>query len=42
MKTAVLLAERIGDPLLGIILPLAILAISFWVAWALFRKFSKH
>ncbi|MDH4071262.1 MAG: hypothetical protein OEV30_12675 [Ignavibacteria bacterium] len=37
-----LLLERIGSPLLGIILPAIILGLSFWVAWAMFKKFTKQ
>jgi len=40
--TGFLLAERIGSPVLGILLPALVLIVSFWVAWALFRKFTKN
>ena len=42
MNACLMLAERIGSPLLGIILPALILIVSFWVAWALYRKFTKE
>lgn len=37
-----LLAERIGSPLLGIIIPALILGISTWVTWLLYKKFTKE
>ncbi len=33
--------QRIGDPILGIIIPAIILIISFIVTWALFKHFDK-
>jgi hypothetical protein len=42
MNPAILLAERIGHPILGILMPAFILAISFWVAWAMFKKFTRE
>ena len=32
---------RIGHPILGYILPAAIFIISFWVAWACFKYFTR-
>lgn len=32
---------RIGHPILGYIIPAAIFAVSFYVAYALYRHFSK-
>jgi hypothetical protein len=34
--------HRIGDPLLGIIIPGIILIISFILTWLLYRKFSRQ
>lgn len=31
---------RIGDPILGIIIPAAIFGISFWISYRLYRKFA--
>jgi hypothetical protein len=36
-----LLATAIGSPILGIIIPAAIFLISFWIAWACYRHFSR-
>jgi len=33
---------RIGHPLLGILIPGAILLLSIVLTWFLYRKFSKH
>jgi hypothetical protein len=38
---AFMLAEPIGHPGLGIILPAAIFIVSFVTTWMLFRHFSK-
>ncbi len=40
----VLLAQssRIGAPILGVIIPLLVLAVSFVVTWLLYRHFSKQ
>lgn len=35
-------AARSGSPLVGVIVPLAVFAVSFLVAYLLFRHFSKH
>jgi lipopolysaccharide export LptBFGC system permease protein LptF len=35
-------AERIGSPILGIILPAIIFTVSFWVVWILFKRFTKE
>jgi hypothetical protein len=34
--------ERIGSPLLGIVIPLAIFVVSFIVTWLLYKHFSKR
>jgi hypothetical protein len=34
-------AERIGDPVLGIIIPAVILVISIITTWMLYKRFSK-
>ena len=34
-------SEKIGDPILGIIIPGVILLISIVVTWALYKHFSK-
>jgi hypothetical protein len=34
--------ERIGHPILGYIIPALIFGISFAVAWALYRHFTKQ
>ena len=33
---------RIGSPVLGYIVPAAIFAISFFVAWLLYRRFTRQ
>lgn len=33
--------ERIGDPLLGIIIPAVVLLISSILTWMLYKRFSK-
>ena len=33
--------ERIGSPILGIIIPGVVLVISFVLTWMLYRRFSK-
>jgi len=33
--------DKIGDPILGIIIPGAILLLSIFVTWALYKRFSK-
>lgn len=35
-------AAPIGAPWLGVIIPLLVLALSFIVAWLLYRHFSKQ
>ena len=35
-------AARIGAPLLGVIIPLLVLGLSFIVTWLLYRHFSKQ
>lgn len=34
-------AQRIGSPILGIILPAIILGLSIFFTWLLYKKFSK-
>jgi hypothetical protein len=34
-------AGPIGHPILGIVLPTLIFAVSFWVAWICYRHFSR-
>lgn len=34
-------AQRIGDPILGIIIPALILGISVYFTWVLYKRFSK-
>lgn len=34
-------AQRIGSPLLGIIIPAIILGVSVFFTWLLYKKFSK-
>ena len=43
MKYLLLLqqAERVGDPLFGIIIPGIVLLISFILTWMLYKRFSK-
>jgi hypothetical protein len=33
--------DKIGDPILGIIIPGSILLLSIFVTWALYKHFSK-
>ena len=33
--------QRIGSPILGIVIPAVILLISCWVTWALYKHFSE-
>ena len=33
--------QRIGSPILGIIIPGVILLVSCWVTWALYKHFAK-
>jgi len=44
MIMAVLLAQstRIGEPFLGVIIPLLVFLASFIVTWLLYRHFSKQ
>ncbi len=35
-------AARIGSPLLGVIIPAAVFGLSFWVAYSLFRRFTRR
>jgi hypothetical protein len=35
------IAAAIGHPILGYIIPAGIFILSFWVAWACYRHFSK-
>lgn len=44
MKAVVLVLEAapVGSPILGVIIPAAILIISFVVTWMLYRHFSRH
>jgi len=34
-------AAPIGHPILGYVIPAIIFAISFWIAWACYRHFSR-
>ncbi len=34
--------QRIGSPILGLVIPAVILLISCWVTWALYKHFSKE
>ncbi|MEG8990813.1 hypothetical protein VJY32_13670 [Ignavibacteria bacterium 4148-Me] len=34
-------SQRIGSPILGVIFPAIILAISIFFTWLLYKKFSK-
>jgi len=36
-----IIATAIGSPILGIIIPAAIFLLSFWVAWACYRHYSR-
>ncbi len=42
MAALILQTTRIGKPILGVIIPLAIFIISFIVTWMLYRHFSKQ
>ena len=33
---------RLGSPILGIIIPAVVFAISFVLTWVLYRHFSRH
>lgn len=33
--------QRIGSPILGIVIPGVILLVSCWVTWALYKHFAK-
>ena len=35
-------ASRIGSPVLGVVIPMAVLLVSFVVTWLLYRHFSKQ
>ena len=35
-------AMRIGSPILGVLIPMAIFLVSFLVTWLLYRHFSKQ
>jgi hypothetical protein len=35
------LATAIGSPILGIIIPAAIFLVSFWIAWACYKHYSR-
>ena len=35
-------SARIGNPILGVIIPLVVFIVSFIVTWALYKHFSKH
>lgn len=39
--TVILFLTQIGPPVLGIIIPAAILVVSFLLTWILYRKFSR-
>lgn len=41
ISSFLLQTERIGDPLLGIVIPAIILVISVILTWLLYKKFSK-
>ncbi len=34
-------AAAIGHPILGVIIPALIFVVSFWIAWACYKHFSK-
>jgi hypothetical protein len=36
-----IMATAIGSPILGIIIPAAIFLLSFWVAWACYKYYSR-
>lgn len=40
MENLIFLTERIGSPVLGIIIPAVILSISIITTWMLYKKFS--
>ncbi|MBN2571438.1 MAG: hypothetical protein JXA68_04865 [Ignavibacteriales bacterium] len=40
MNGLIFLTERIGHPMLGIIIPAVILAVSIITTWMLYKKFS--
>ncbi len=44
MNLLLLIAEstRIGSPVLGVIIPGAVLILSFVVTWMLYKHFSRH
>jgi hypothetical protein len=39
--TAPVAATPIGSPILGYIIPAVIFIVSFWVAWACYRHFTR-
>jgi hypothetical protein len=41
LNTHPIMATAIGSPILGIIIPAAIFLVSFWVAWACYRHYSR-
>ncbi len=36
-----IMATAIGSPILGVIIPGAIFLVSFWVAWACYKHYSR-
>lgn len=36
-----IMATAIGSPILGVIIPAAIFLLSFWVAWACYKHYSR-
>ena len=42
MNVLMILAERIGPPMLGVVFPAVIFVFSFWVVWVLFKRFTKE
>ncbi len=38
---SVVLPLYLGHPVLGYIIPAAIFALSFWIAWSLFKYFNR-
>ena len=42
MAALLLQSTRIGKPVLGVIIPLSVLMVSFVVTWILYKHFSRH
>jgi len=41
LKSSLLSVTAIGHPILGVIIPAVVFIVSFWVAWACYRHFSR-